>query len=116
MSQIPAVSVRNLGMTYRAPVRDTGLRAALRSVVHREYRDIQAVTELDFDLYPGEVVGFLGRNGAGKTTTLKILSGVLHPTTGEAQVLGHVPWRRRTPTSRRSPLSAAASPSAVRPS
>jgi ABC-2 type transport system ATP-binding protein len=82
-------------MTYRAPVRDTGLRAALRSVVRREYREIRAVTELAFDLYPGEVVGFLGRNGAGKTTTLKILSGVLHPTTGEAQVLGHVPWRRQ---------------------
>ena len=82
-------------MTYRAPVREAGLRAALQSVVHREYRDIDAITELTFDLYAGEVVGFIGPNGAGKTTTMKILSGILHPTTGEASVLGHVPWRRQ---------------------
>ncbi|HEY0472820.1 MAG TPA: ATP-binding cassette domain-containing protein [Kribbella sp.] len=89
------VSARNLGMTYQAPVRKTGLRAALRSVAHREYRAIEAITELSFDLRAGEVVGFIGPNGAGKTTTLKILSGVLHPTAGEARVLGFVPWRRQ---------------------
>jgi ABC-2 type transport system ATP-binding protein len=82
-------------MTYRAPVREAGLRAALRSVVHREHREIEAVAELSFDLRAGEVVGFIGPNGAGKTTTLKILSGVLHPTSGEARVLGFVPWRRQ---------------------
>lgn len=82
-------------MTYRAPVREAGLRAALRSVVRREYRDIDAVTELSFDLQPGEVVGFIGPNGAGKTTTMKILSGILHPTVGDVRVLGHVPWRRQ---------------------
>jgi ABC-2 type transport system ATP-binding protein len=82
-------------MTYQAPVRKAGLRAALRSVAHREYRAIEAITELSFDLRAGEVVGFIGPNGAGKTTTLKILSGVLHPTAGEARVLGFVPWRRQ---------------------
>jgi ABC-2 type transport system ATP-binding protein len=87
--------VKSLGMTYRAPVREAGLRAALRSVVHREYRDIDAVAEMSFELQAGEVVGFIGPNGAGKTTTMKILSGILHPTVGEAQVLGHVPWRRQ---------------------
>src|SRR4051812_29108244 len=90
-----AVSVMGLGMTYRAPVRAAGLRAALRSVVHREYRDIDAVAEVSFDLQAGEVVGFIGPNGAGKTTTMKILSGILHPTIGEARVLGYVPWRRQ---------------------
>lgn len=90
-----AVSVKGLGMTYRAPVRAAGLRAALRSVVHREYRDIDAVAEMSFDLQAGEVVGFIGPNGAGKTTTMKILSGILHPTIGEARVLGYVPWRRQ---------------------
>jgi ABC-2 type transport system ATP-binding protein len=82
-------------MTYRAPVREAGLRAALRSVVKREYRDIEAVAEVSFDLRAGEVVGFIGPNGAGKTTTMKILSGILHPTLGEARVLGFVPWRRQ---------------------
>jgi ABC-2 type transport system ATP-binding protein len=82
-------------MTYRAPVREAGLRAALRSVVKREYRDIEAVAEVSFELHAGEVVGFIGPNGAGKTTTMKILSGILHPTLGEARVLGFVPWRRQ---------------------
>lgn len=82
-------------MTYRAPVREAGLRAALRSVVKREYRDIEAVAEVTFELHAGEVVGFIGPNGAGKTTTMKILSGILHPTLGEARVLGFVPWRRQ---------------------
>ena len=95
MSQSAVVRVRNLGMTYRAPVREAGLRAALRSVIQREYRDIDAVAELSFELKAGEVVGFIGPNGAGKTTTMKILSGILHPTAGEAEVLGHVPWRRQ---------------------
>src|SRR3954447_13946533 len=89
------VAVMGLGMTYRAPVRERGLRAALRSVVHREYRDIDAVAEVSFDLQAGEVVGFIGPNGAGKTNTMKILSGILHPTIGEARVLGYVPWRRQ---------------------
>ncbi|TCN41849.1 ABC-2 type transport system ATP-binding protein [Kribbella orskensis] len=82
-------------MTYRAAVREAGLRAALRSVVKREYRDIEAVAEVSFELRAGEVVGFIGPNGAGKTTTMKILSGILHPTVGEARVLGFVPWRRQ---------------------
>ena len=83
-------------MTYRAPVREAGLRAALRSAVKREYREIEAVAEVSFDLHAGEVVGFIGPNGAGKTTTMKILSGILHPTGGQARVLESVPWQRRT--------------------
>ncbi len=88
------VSVRDLGMTYRAPVREAGLRAAARSLFRREVREVRAVQGISFDLEAGEVVGFIGPNGAGKTTTLKVLSGILHPTGGEARVLGYVPWRR----------------------
>ena len=89
-----AVSVESLSMTYRAPVREAGLGAALRSLVRRRFREVEAVREITFSLEPGEVVGFIGPNGAGKTTTLKILCGVLHPTAGTAHVLGHTPWRR----------------------
>jgi ABC-2 type transport system ATP-binding protein len=89
------VQVDGLTMTFRAPVRDAGLRAALKAVTHREYRQIDAVTGLSFTLEQGEVVGFLGPNGAGKTTTMKILSGILHPTSGEVSVLGFIPWQRR---------------------
>jgi ABC-2 type transport system ATP-binding protein len=88
------VEVRGLGKTYEVPVREAGLRAALRSLVAREHRDVHAVSDLSFSLAAGEMVGFLGPNGAGKTTTLKMLSGLLHPTVGEARVLGHEPHRR----------------------
>src|SRR4051794_1161281 len=66
----------------------------MRSLVRRTHRDVDAVAGVSFDVAPGEVVGFLGPNGAGKTTTLKMLSGLLYPTSGEVAVLGHTPQRR----------------------
>ena len=70
------------------------MRATFRSLVKRRFRDVDAVQRVSFDIAEGEVVGFLGPNGAGKTTTLKMLSGLLHPTDGEADVLGFIPWQR----------------------
>jgi ABC-2 type transport system ATP-binding protein len=90
----PDIAVAELGRTFRVPVRQAGLAAAIRSLVAREHRDVTAVGGLSFEIAPGEVVGFLGPNGAGKTTTLKMLSGLLHPTSGHARVLGHEPARR----------------------
>ena len=91
-----AIAVDELTMTYRAPVRTSGLRAALASVVRRQYRDVRAVQDVSFEIRSGEVVGFIGPNGAGKTTTMKILSGILHPTSGSIRVLGFTPSQRRT--------------------
>ncbi|MGC4192099.1 MAG: ATP-binding cassette domain-containing protein [Thermomicrobiales bacterium] len=88
------IEVSQLSRHFRAPVRPEGLRAAIRSLTHREYREIPAVREVSFRVGAGEIVGFLGPNGAGKTTTLKILSGILHPTAGEATVLSFTPWKR----------------------
>src|SRR5207245_1089828 len=90
----PTVHVSALTKVFRVPEREAGLGAALRSVVRRKTRDVRAVDTISFAIQPGEVVGFLGPNGAGKTTTLKMLSGLLYPTSGEALVLGHVPSRR----------------------
>jgi ABC-2 type transport system ATP-binding protein len=90
----PAIRVHDLRKTFRVPVRQGGLGAALRSLVRREHREVDAVAGVSFTIEPGEIVGFLGPNGAGKTTTLKMLSGLLYPTSGEATVLGHVPSRR----------------------
>ena len=90
----PVVRVGELRKTFVVPEREPGLAAALRSLVRRRTRDVQAVDGISFEIEPGEVVGFLGPNGAGKTTTLKMLSGLLYPTSGEALVLGHVPSRR----------------------
>ncbi|HEX9288231.1 MAG TPA: ATP-binding cassette domain-containing protein [Anaeromyxobacteraceae bacterium] len=88
------IDVRGLTKHYRVHKRPPGLGAALRSLVHRSYETVRAVDGLDFSVAPGERVGFLGPNGAGKTTTLKMLSGLLHPTSGEVRVAGHVPRRR----------------------
>ncbi|HET7700713.1 MAG TPA: ATP-binding cassette domain-containing protein [Candidatus Limnocylindria bacterium] len=88
------VQVRDLRKVYRVTERETGLGATVRSLVRRRHRDVLAVDGISFVIGAGEVVGFLGPNGAGKTTTLKMLSGLLHPTGGEATVSGHVPWKR----------------------
>src|SRR5437899_7923437 len=88
------IAVSDLTKVYRVHERDAGLAAALRSLAKRRYRDVRAVGGVSFEVAAGEVVGVLGPNGAGKTTTLKMLSGLLHPTAGEARVLGHIPWRR----------------------
>jgi ABC-2 type transport system ATP-binding protein len=89
-----AIHLRALRKVYVVSQRESGVLAALQSLVHRRNQEIPAVDGISFDLCPGEIVGFLGPNGAGKTTTLKMLSGLLHPTSGEATVLGHIPWRR----------------------
>jgi len=90
------IVVCNLSKTYRIPEREPGLAASLRSLVRRRYREVKAVRDISFTVEAGEVVGFIGPNGAGKTTTLKMLSGLLYPTAGEARVLGAVPWERKS--------------------
>lgn len=90
----PAIHVHDLHKTYVVSKRESGVLAALQSLVVRHTEEVPAVDGISFDLAPGEVVGFLGPNGAGKTTTLKMLSGLLHPTAGEVSVLGYVPRTR----------------------
>lgn len=94
MTDHPSITVRDLTKTYVVPEREAGLKAAVTSLFHRKTREVQAVRDISFDIAPGEIVGFLGPNGAGKTTTLKMLSGLLHPTSGTVDVLGFTPWER----------------------
>ena len=86
------IQVNKLSKTYQVPEREGGFGAAVRSFFKRKYKDVKAVQEVNFKIAQGEIVGFLGPNGAGKTTTLKMLSGLLHPTGGNATVLGFTPW------------------------
>jgi ABC-2 type transport system ATP-binding protein len=90
----PVIHLHDLHKTYVVSERESGILAALQSLLHRETENVPAVDGISFDLSSGEVVGFLGPNGAGKTTTLKMLSGLLHPTAGDGTVLGYVPWKR----------------------
>ena len=88
------IRARDLTKHFRVHKRGSGLAAALKSVVRRKYELVKAVDGVSFEIQRGERVGFLGPNGAGKTTTLKVLSGLLHPTSGEVEVEGYVPFRR----------------------
>jgi ABC-2 type transport system ATP-binding protein len=90
----PPIYVHNLTKVFRVHEREEGMAATLGSLFRRRFKDVPAVQDVSFEIGEGEVVGFLGPNGAGKTTTLKMLSGLLYPTSGEVRVLGHVPSRR----------------------
>jgi ABC-2 type transport system ATP-binding protein len=89
------ICVEQLTKTYQVAEREGGFRAAVRGFFRRKYTNVHAVQQVSFNIQPGEVVGFLGPNGAGKTTTLKMLSGLLYPSGGKAQVLGYTPWDRK---------------------
>ncbi len=89
------IQADQLTKTYQVSEREGGFGASVRGFFNRKFNDVHAVQQVSFCIQPGEVVGFLGPNGAGKTTTLKMLSGLLHPTSGKAQVLGFTPWERR---------------------
>ncbi len=89
-----ALETKGLTKDYRSPVKEPGLWGGVKALFDRKYKDTRAVDDISFRIEEGELVGFLGANGAGKTTTLKMLSGLLTPTAGEAVALGHVPWKR----------------------
>ncbi len=90
----PAIRVKALTKTFRSYKKQPGLAGAIKGLFHRTYETTVAANSVSFTVQAGEFVGFLGSNGAGKTTTLKMLAGLLHPTSGTASVLGFTPWER----------------------
>jgi len=89
------ISVKNLSKHFQVYKKEPGLIGSFKSLFLRKYETIKAVNDITFDIQEGEIVGFIGQNGAGKTTTLKMLSGLLFPTSGEVSVLGFNPWDRK---------------------
>jgi len=95
MAATPLINVTNLVKEFKTYDRRGGLSGALLDLVHREYKTLRAVDDVSFQIGAGEMVGYIGANGAGKSTTLKILCGILFPTSGEVTVDGRVPWKDR---------------------
>ncbi len=91
---MPTIEVSNLTKAFRTYKKQPGFAGSIRGLFSRQYEQTLAVKDVNFTVEPGELVGFLGPNGAGKTTTLKMLAGLLYPTSGAAKVLGYVPWER----------------------
>ncbi|MGQ3478430.1 ABC transporter ATP-binding protein [Paenibacillus sp. TY11] len=92
---MPSITLNQLSKTFTYYKKEPGVRKSLQNLFKREKLTKEAVQNVSFSIEEGEIVGFLGPNGAGKTTTLKMLSGILHPTDGEASVLGFTPWKRQ---------------------
>ncbi len=90
------ISVKNLKKYYQVFDKEPGITGTFKSLFNRKYTDAKAVDGISFEIEEGELIGFIGPNGAGKTTTLKVLSGLLYPTSGEVSVLGFTPWKRQT--------------------
>lgn len=92
---MPSIEVINLQKTFQTKRKAAGLGGSMRSLFKPEYSSVEAVRKLTFQMDAGELLGFIGPNGAGKSTTIKMLTGILHPTSGEAKVLGFTPWKER---------------------
>ncbi len=92
---MPAIEVNNLQKTFQSKRKAAGLSGSMRALFKPEYRSVVAVRSLSFQMEAGELLGFIGPNGAGKSTTIKMLTGILYPSDGEAKVLNFVPWKER---------------------
>lgn len=88
------IEVTNLRKTFTSHVKEPGLKGSIQSLFSRKMVTKDALKPVNLKIEQGEMIGLIGSNGAGKTTLIKMLAGIVHPTSGEAKVLGHIPWER----------------------
>ena len=89
------IELKSISKQYKVAVRDKGLKGAIKSMFVRKYKTIDALSDVSFKIDDGEIVGYIGPNGAGKSTTIKIMCGILAPTSGECVVNGYDPMKQR---------------------
>jgi ABC-2 type transport system ATP-binding protein len=89
------IKVENLCKTFKVKTKEAGLKGSVKSIFSPSYREVEAVNNISFQVEKGEILAFIGPNGAGKSTTIKMLTGILHPTSGKVQVLGMNPASQR---------------------
>lgn len=89
------INVKHIKKTFKVAKKQTGIKATLKNFIKRDYKYIEAIKDISFDIEKGSIVGYIGQNGAGKSTTIKILSGILIPDSGEVTVNGLNPWKDR---------------------
>ncbi len=92
---MPVIQVERLTKTFQTKQKAPGLAGSLRALAKPVLKNIEAVRGISFEMLEGELLGFIGPNGAGKSTTIKILTGILHPTSGNVKILGYIPWKQR---------------------
>ena len=90
-----SIEVTSLQKNFQTKRKAEGLGGSMRSLFKPQYSSIDAVRGITFQMEAGELLGFIGPNGAGKSTTIKMLTGILHPSGGNAKVLGYIPWKER---------------------
>jgi len=93
---MPSIIVRNLRKIFRRPLKSEGFKGILEFYFHQKYEEVEALKGISFEAEPGKILTILGPNGAGKTTILKILTGIIHPTSGTVRVLDHIPQKRES--------------------
>ena len=89
------ITVENISKTFKVPRRAAGVKAAVKSLFHREYNEIRALDDVSFKINEGEIVGYIEPNGAGKSTTIKVMSGILLPDKGVCRIMNRIPWEER---------------------
>lgn len=88
------ININNLNKTFKVPIKEPGLVGSIKSLVNKKYTQKYALKDINLKIEDGEIIGLLGANGAGKTTLVKILSGIIHPSSGSVETLGFIPWQR----------------------